>query len=168
LREFFKKRYTARTFAQLAQKFSEEHFPNAVFEDYGDIAGNHSESTSGMSPIDVVNEELNIKIQYQQIPLKESLEFVSEKLSQNIKGDMAIRVHPSMRITIEALNGGYTWQKNRDGSIKQGIPAADETFEHLMDVFRMGLWTKFAFRRAERKLPASLKRVESIWDDTSW
>lgn len=166
LNEALRKQITAQQFAHLVARMSKEMFPGAVFEDYGDIAGLHTESTSGMSPIDVVNKELSIKINYEQIPLKDSLDFVSTKLSQIVGGVTAIRISPKARLIIEALDGGYVWAKNRDGSVKNGIPAGDETFEHLMDDFRMTIWHKFAFNRAERSRSGSVELPsESFWEE---
>jgi hypothetical protein len=151
LNEAFRQKLTAEQFAHLVARYGEERFPGAVFEDYGDVAGNHTESTSGMSPIDAVNKELKIKIQSERIPLSDSLSFTSSKLSQIIGGSTAVRINPSAKLTIEALDGGYVWAKNRDGSIKSGVPAGDEIFEHLMDTFRYTIWHKFAFNRQGRK-----------------
>src|SRR3990172_2010562 len=162
--EMFRQKLTAQQFAHVIGKISADRFPGAVFEDYGDIAGTHSESTSGMSPIDAVNKELNINIQYEQIPLKDSLDFVSTKLSQIIGGVTAIRLHPRMKLTIEALDGGYVWGKNRDGSLKNGVPASDETFEHIMDEFRYVIWNKFAFNRQSRKLSSSVQPTDDFWE----
>jgi hypothetical protein len=117
-----------------------------------------------MSPIDAVNKELNINIQYEQIPLKDSLDFVSTKLSQIIGGVTAIRLHPRMKLTIEALDGGYVWGKNRDGSLKNGVPASDETFEHIMDEFRYVIWNKFAFNRQSRKVSSSVQPSDDFWE----
>lgn len=151
LNEFLRKRLTASTFAQMVAKFSVENFPGATFTDVGDVAGTHKESTSGMSPIDVVNRELGIRIQYEGgIGLSDSLNLVSEKLSQIVAGDTALQFHPKMRLVVEALNGGFVWKKNRDGSILKGVPAEDETFEHVMDSVRYDVWNAFAYNRATR------------------
>jgi hypothetical protein len=163
LNEVFKQHLTAQQFSHIIARFSKEKFPGAVFEDYGDIAGRHTESTSGMSPIDVVNKELKINIQWEQIPLKDSLDFVSTKLSQIVGGVTAIRISPEAKLTIEALDGGYVWQKNRDGSIKNGVPASDETFEHIMDAFRYTIWHKFAFNRPEQKRDFNMPPAEDFW-----
>jgi hypothetical protein len=170
LNEFFKKRLTATTFAELVGRFSAEKFPGATFIDYGDVAGTHTESTSGMSPIDVVNKVLGIRIQYEQMSLKDSLDLVSTKLSQIVGGDTTIQFHPNMHLTIEALNGGYVWKKNRDGSILKGVPAADETFEHLMDTVRYGIWHTFAYNRSARDTSRSeqIPELPKVWENTSW
>lgn len=167
LGEVFRKGLTAQQFAQIVARISKEQFPGAVFEDYGDVAGTHKESTSGMSPIDAVNKELAIKMQYEPIPLKASLDFVSAKLSQIVGGVTAIRIHPRARLTIEALDGGYVWKKNRDGSVVTGVPSADDTFEHLMDQFRYIIWHKFSFNRTERKI-VELPKQDVLWEGTSW
>lgn len=164
LNEMFRQHLTAQQFAHIIARVSKEWFPDAVFEDYGDVAGTHTESTSGMSPIDVVNKELGIKIQYEMIPLKDSLDFVSTKLSQIIGGVTAIRISPKARLTIEALDGGYVWAKSRDGSIKNGIPASDDIFEHLMDEFRYTIWHKFSFNRQERKGESAPPPSEDYWE----
>jgi hypothetical protein len=168
LSEILKKHLTATQFAQGVARFSQENFPGATFDDYGDIAGLHTESTSGMSPIDVVQKELGIHINYSQMPLKDSLDLVSEMLSKNVQGSMAVRFSPKMRLTTEGLNGGYVWQKNRDGTVKKGVPAADDTFEHLMDDVRMTLWHKFAYGRAGMSGMVELPQTDPYWDDTSW
>jgi hypothetical protein len=170
LQEFFKKRFTASVFADMVARFSQEKFPGATFIDNGDIAGKHVESTSGMSPIDVVNKVLNINIQTEAIPLKDSLDLVSTKLSLIVAGDTAVQFSPEMRLTIEALNGGYVWRKNRDGSILKGVPADDETFEHLMDTVRYKIWSVFAYNRPSRGRDNSdkLPELPVAFEDTSW
>ena len=160
LGEVFRKRLTSKSFAQVVARYSSIRFPGATFEDYGDIAGTHTQETSGMSPIDVVNKELGIHIGYEKIPLKDSLEFVRTKLSQIIAGITALRFSPEMRLSIEGMNGGYVWKKNRDGTLQKGVPATDETFEHIMDTVRYGIWTKFAYNRPARKKVA----LPPTWD----
>jgi len=170
LGEVFRRKLTAQQFAQVVGKISKEYFPGAVFADRGDIAGLHNETTSGMSAIDVVNKELGISINYSKIPLADSIELVRTKLSQIISGITALRFHPRMRLTIEALNGGYVWQKNRDGTVQKGIPAADDTFEHLMDTMRYDVWDAFAYDRNRRDAEDgnTIEPVESVWDGVSW
>jgi PBSX family phage terminase large subunit len=176
LKELFKKRLTATVYAEMVMRFSAEHFPGAMFIDYGDVAGTHVESTSGMSPIDVVNKILvstygqGHKIIYEQIPLKDSLDLVSTKLSQIVNGETSIQFHPDMRLTIEALNGGYVWKKHRDGTILRGTPAKDETFEHLMDTVRYKIWHTFAYNRATRAtdIAETIPALPVAFEGTSW
>ena len=165
LGEVFREKLTAQQFSQIIARTSKELFPGAVFEDIGDIAGTHTESTSGMSPIDAVNKELGIKIQYEQIPLKDSLDFVSTKLSQIIGGQTAVRVSPKAKLIVEAFDGGYVWRKNRDGSILMGVPAADAIFEHLMDQLRYVIWHKFSFNRQDRKVSSGNVVGEDYWSE---
>lgn len=151
LAEVFRKDMTSRQFALVVQRVCDEMFPNAVFEDYGDVAGGQHESTSGRSPIEEISDELTqrtghkIRILTDKIALKDSLDLVRLKLSQVSEGVTALRFHPRMRLTIEALNGGYVFKKDRLGNVVSDTPAADPIFEHLMDAMRYGIWHKFAY-----------------------
>ncbi len=166
-REILHRRVMTETFAEEVVKFSQENFPGAIFEDHGDIAGLHTESTSGRSPIDVASEVIGHRINYEEIPLRESLDLVRTKLSQNIMGEMAVRFHPSMRLAIEGMNGGYVFKKNRDGTIMRDVPASDETFEHLMDPLRYRIWKAFAYKKAAKR-QNSLPTFKPTFEDTSW
>lgn len=165
--EILRRRAMTETFAEEVLRFSEQRFPNAVFEDHGDIAGLHTESTSGKSPLDVASEVIGHRINYEEIPLRESLELVRTKLSQNVMGEMAVRIHPSMRLTIEGMNGGYVFKKNRDGTIMRDVPASDETFEHLMDPVRYRIWKAFAYKKPVKRTSA-LPNTKPVFEDTSW
>lgn len=167
LNEMLRKNMTARSFAKLVARFCEENFPGAVFEDYGDIAGHHHDVTSLKSAIEEVNDELNINIQTSEIPLRDSLEFVRTMLSQNFGGSTALRFSPNCRLTIEGLNGGYVFPKNKDGSVRKDIPASDPIFEHMMDIMRYGIWHKFAFTRPESQ-KWEVPVEEPLFKDTSW
>lgn len=167
LGEMLRKNIASRSFAALVARQSSELFPGAVFEDFGDVAGHHHDSTSGRSPIEEVNDELHINIQTSEIPLRDSLELVRTLLSKNIGGSTALRFSPSCRLAIEGMNGGYVFKKARDGSVLSDVPAADATFEHIMDVMRYGLWHKFQYDMPSSKSFA-LPEQENAFEGTSW
>ncbi len=171
LAELFKKSFTSRLFAQLVKSYSDEHFKNAIFDDIGDIAGWHKDATSGTSPIDEAQSEIggNTKIRTNEVSLKDSLDLVRIKLSQIVEGNSAIRIHPRTRLIIEGFNGGYVFKKAKDGSIVKDIPAEDQTFEHVMDALRYGIWDLFRFdRKGERKRMIELPEYKPMWPETSW
>ncbi len=151
LGEVFKKNLTSRQFAQVVARFQEEHFAGAVYEDYGDIAGLHRDATSGRSPIEEIGDELKMRILTSAIPLVDSLDLVRVKLSQAFDGSMAMRFSPDMRLTIEGLNGGYVFKKDRQGNVVSDVPASDPIFEHLMDAMRYLIWHVFAYARPEKQ-----------------
>ncbi len=167
LGEVLKKDMTSRQFALVVGKYGDDLFPGAMYEDYGDVAGGHHDATSGRSPIEEINDELKIRIRTDRIDLKESIDLVRVKLSQVQAGVTALRFHPRMRLTTEALNGGYVFQKDRHGNVVSDTPASDEVFEHVMDAFRYGIWHKFAFARPNMKT-IELPVHKPMWEETSW
>lgn len=171
LNELFKKNYTSRLFAMQVRTKSDELFPDAVFDDIGDIAGWHDDVTSGTSPIMEAQAILgsDVKIRTNQVSLKDSLELVRIKLSQIAEGNSAIRIHPKAKLLVEGFNGGYVFKKNKDGSIVRDVPAEDQVFEHVMDALRYGIWDRFRFDRKDaRKKSRKLPEYKTEWEGTSW
>lgn len=168
LGELFRQKMDVRSFSRCILDYSNNHFPGAVFEDYGDIAGRHSDPTSGTSPLRMMEEELSTIIVSSQIPLKDSLDLVRTKLTQLFEGASAIRLSPSMRLCIEAMNGGYVLKKS-GGRIISDVPAADSTFEDLMDCFRYTIWHKFSLGLGRSNIVhMDLPEPEIAFEETSW
>ena len=169
LGELFRQKMDVRSFSRIISDYSAKNFPDAVFEDYGDVAGNQSEPTSGTSPLRMMEEELKTVIVSSAIPFKDSLELVRTKLMQMFEGSTAIRLSPSMKLSIEALNGGYVLKKSRDGRSITDIPAADSTFEHLMDCFRYIIWHKLSHGLGRSIIRSiGVPEPEITFEDTSW
>lgn len=168
LGEVFKKKLASRQFAQVVARYQDEHFPEATFEDIGDIAGHHNEATSGTNPIAEIRDELKCTMRTNQVPLKGSLDLVNVKLGQIIGGQTALRYHPRCKLLIEGLNGGYVWKKTRDGSVVRDVPAEDQIFEHLCDPHRYGIWERLQFTRTSKKQTGVLPKMTNVWEGTSW
>jgi hypothetical protein len=167
--EVFRKNLPSRQFAQMVSMYGEEHFPEAVFRDVGDIAGHHRESTSMRTPIQEINDELGINIKTNKPPLKASLDLVKVKLGMNIQGQAALRFHPERcKLLIDGLNGGYVWKRGRDGSVIRGVPAEDNIFEHLCDAMRYGVWDELKYKTPLSRRSKSNPKIDTQWEGTSW
>lgn len=149
LDEIFRKNMTSRDFARLVGQYEQEHFPNAMYEDYGDVAGGHRDPTSGRSPIEEIGSELHTRILSDTMDLRDSLDLVRNKLAQNFDGAAALRFSSRMRLSIEGLNGGYVFKKDKAGNVVSDVPASDPIFEHVMDAVRYLIWNVFAYQRVD-------------------
>jgi hypothetical protein len=166
--EIFRKNMPSRQFAQLVARYGDELFPEAKYDDVGDIAGHHRDATSGKSPIDEINDELRIRMRTNQVPLATSIDLMKLKLGQNIQGQAALRFHPRCRLSCEGMDGGYVWKRNRDGSVVRGVPAEDGVFEHVMDETRYIVWDQLQFSRTDRKRSIKAPQPKNIWPGVSW
>jgi len=133
-------------FAEDVIKLSNDRFPGAKFEDFGDPAGEKLDR-SGIStdvPMRILDDKFGIRIKSRATLVKDGIDLIRIKLSQISIGEPVVVVNPECRILIEGLGGAYVCKKRQDGSILKDEPRDDGYYEHLQDCFRYIMVNKFA------------------------
>ncbi|MFT3866850.1 MAG: phage terminase large subunit [Solirubrobacterales bacterium] len=151
LAEYLGNQIEGKAFVENVLAQTTERFPNATkFLDYGDPAVAQHKDTGSMLSILF---DAGVQIRYMRTPFDVSLQIVRQRFEKLIEGVPAVRINPNCRILIDGLAGGY--HLDEDG-IK---PVKDNTYDHLIDALRYGIWAIYgvnAFMRGAEGQPKNI------------
>lgn len=126
LHELLGEQEDARTFVQRAVAEGKEHFPDAPFEDYCDVAGtqHHSSETTFVSILR--NPPFSFTVHTRKLDLAKSIQGVRDLLGTLTDGAVPmLRIDARCRRLVRALAGGYHIDPKRNE------PKKDGTYDHL-------------------------------------
>jgi hypothetical protein len=118
-------------FGRAVVTMTNEFFPGAKCEDFGDHAGNQKNDKDNQSSIGILKRDYGIEVKTKpNTSIDATIDLVQKNISSlNGDGQPRFTCDPSCRITIDALQGGYSRDENGE-VIKDGF------FEHVVDTDR--------------------------------
>ena len=128
------------TFISLVQQRTNLSFGSLVASDYGDPAATQRDP-QGISTLRRLQEH-GIILKYRQTTYADRIPLVNRKLSEMIRGEPAILIHPRCTVLIEALAGGYAYPELSEGmelTAKREVPRRDSWFEHIANALEYGI-----------------------------
>lgn len=115
-------------------QFTNTYFPNAKTLDYCDPSGTAKNDRSEKTSVDILR-TYNIHPLYKRVEVNAGIELINKLLNKLAKdGKPVLRFSPKCKILIQAMLGGYSYQK-RDNKI-ECVPMKDGYYEHLVDALR--------------------------------
>lgn len=126
-------------------EYTNSHFPHAQVKDYCDPSGIARSDKSEKTSIDILR-SYNIYPLFKKSEIQEGIEWINRLLSTLAKdGKPMLRVSPKCKILIQALLGGYCYQKRENKS--EPVPMKDGYYEHIVDALRYAIVNLFTTTR---------------------
>lgn len=134
-------------FAHRVKALCDTEYQGASFEDLCDPAGAQRSDKTTQTSIEILN-SLGVFPHYDRSAIKDGLELMRMKLSENRGGQMALRVDVRCANLIEAFEGGY-----RYGAAGSEVPIQEHPYEDVMDCLRYAVMQKCHLRTRPFKKP---------------
>lgn len=121
---------------------SNSSFPGCDFEDFCDPAGLQKTDKATLTSIDILKKK-GINPRYKKMPIMSGLDLIQRKINSLIGEKPGFLVDKKCRFLIEAMIGGYYYEKVENG-YGQEQPYKDGLYEHICDALRYIFSVKFA------------------------
>jgi len=134
-REFLGKNMSTDELASTVLEYSAADFPECVFRDFCDVAGDQKHSTgkeNERSDVEIFNKR-GIRPQAKKQNIKPGLEQIRQLLRMRSDGRPGLIIDPRCTLIIEAFQGGYRYP---DKEYPDENPEKDGYYDHLMDALR--------------------------------
>jgi hypothetical protein len=137
------------------QLFPADVFPKESFEDVCDPAGAQRSDKSTQTSIEILN-SLGIYPYHDRTAIKDGLELIRMKLSEQLAGRPGLLVDLQCEKLIEAFEGGYRYSPTGSEA-----PIQEHPYEDVMDCLRYAVMAKCGIGDKTRRKSSSVHRPQN-------
>jgi hypothetical protein len=130
----------AVNFAQLLKREMNTVFPNHDFDIYGDPAGSWGSQNDERTYFDILHAQGIFIKPSPGLRISERIETVMSTMNRNVDGHPALVIHPSCKVLLRGMNGGYRYKKlNTSGSVRYEDKPDKNRYSDVQDALQYAL-----------------------------